>query len=58
MWVFEEEKVWVWPAVGMVVEPNPKTPFLLKYRLQKMADLITAKMTWAWPKNKGGIAPY
>jgi hypothetical protein len=41
----------------MVVEPNPNRPFLLKFRLLKVADLI-AEITWAWPKNKGDAAPY
>jgi hypothetical protein len=44
--------------MGMVVEPNPNRPFLLKFGLLKVVDLIAAKITWAWPKIKGGAAPY
>jgi hypothetical protein len=29
--VFEEEKIGVRPAMGMVVEQNPNRPFLLKF---------------------------
>jgi hypothetical protein len=42
----------------MVVEPNTKRPFILKYGLLTVAILIAAKITWAWPKNKGDAAPY
>jgi hypothetical protein len=42
----------------MVVEPNPKMPFLLKCGLLKVVVLIIAKITWAWPRNKGDAAPY
>jgi hypothetical protein len=58
MGVFEEEKVGVQPAKGMAAEPNPRRPFLLKYGLLKVAILIAAKITWAWPKNKGDATPY
>jgi hypothetical protein len=51
--VFEEEKVGVRPAMGMVVERNPNRPFLVKFRLLKVAILFAVKITWAWPKNKG-----
>jgi hypothetical protein len=44
--------------MGMAVDPNPNMPFLLKFRLLKVADLIAMKITWAWPKNKGDAAPY
>jgi hypothetical protein len=44
--------------MGMAVEPNPNRPFLLKFRLLKVADLISAKLTWALPKIKGDAAPY
>jgi hypothetical protein len=44
--------------MGMAVEPNPNRPFLLKFRLLKLADLIAAKITWAWPKIKGDATPY
>jgi hypothetical protein len=44
--------------MGMAVEPNPKRPFLLKFGLLIVADLIATKITWAWPKNKGDAAPY
>jgi hypothetical protein len=33
MGIYKEEKVGVRPAIGMVVEPNPKNPFLLIYDL-------------------------
>jgi hypothetical protein len=33
MGIFKEEKVGVQPAIGMVVEPNPKNPFLHIYVL-------------------------
>jgi hypothetical protein len=56
--VFEEEKVGVRPAMGMVVERNPNRPFLLKSGLLKGVVLFAAKITWAWPKNKGDAAPY
>jgi hypothetical protein len=42
----------------MVVEPNPKRPFILKYGLLKLDVLIAPKITWAWPQNKGDAAPY
>jgi hypothetical protein len=58
MGVFEEEKVGVRPALGMVVERNPNSPFLLKFGLLKVAILFAAKITWAWPKNKSDAAPY
>jgi hypothetical protein len=45
--VFEEERLGVQPAMGMAVEPNPNMPFLLKFGLLKVADLIAAKITWA-----------
>jgi hypothetical protein len=44
--------------MGMAVEPNPNRPFLLKFKLLKVIDLIAAKITWAWPKIKGDAAPY
>jgi hypothetical protein len=47
--VFEEEKVGVRPAMGMVVERNPNRPFLLKFGLLKVAVLFAVKITWAWP---------
>jgi hypothetical protein len=47
MGVFEEEKVGVWPAMGMAVELNPNMPFLPKFGLLKVSDLIAAKITWA-----------
>jgi hypothetical protein len=56
--VFEEEKVGMRPAMGMVVKRNPNRPFLLKFGLLKVAVLFAAKTTWAWPKNKGDTAPY
>jgi hypothetical protein len=56
--VFEEEKVEVRPAMGMVVERNPNRPFLLKFGLLKLAILFGAKNTWAWPKNKSDATPY
>jgi hypothetical protein len=56
--VFEEEKIGVRPAMGMVVEQNPNRPFLLKSGLLKVAFLFVAKITWAWPKNKGDASPY
>jgi hypothetical protein len=46
------------PAMGMAVKLNPNSPFLLKFRLLKVADLIAMKITWAWPKIKGDAAPY
>jgi hypothetical protein len=58
MGVFEEEKGWVRLAMGMAVEPNTNRPFLLKFGLLKVVDLIAAKITWAWPKIKGDAAPY
>jgi hypothetical protein len=58
MGVFEEEKVGVRPAMGMVVERNPNRPFLLKFGLLKVVVLFAAKITWAWPKNKSDAAPY
>jgi hypothetical protein len=48
----------VQPAMCMAVKPNPNRPFLLKFELLKVADLIPAKITWAWPKIKGDAAPY
>jgi hypothetical protein len=57
-WVFEEEKVGVRPAMGMVVERNPNRPLLLKFGLLKVVVLFAAKITWAWPKNKSDAAPY
>jgi hypothetical protein len=56
--VFEEEKLWVRPAMGMVIERNPNKPFLLKFGLLKVVVLFAVKITWAWPKNKSGAAPY
>jgi hypothetical protein len=56
--VFEEERLGVRPAMGMAVEPNPNRPFLLKFGLLKVANLIAAKITWAWPKIKGDATPY
>jgi hypothetical protein len=44
--------------MGWAVEPNPKMHFLLKFGLLNVAVLIAAKITWAWPKNKGDAAPY
>jgi hypothetical protein len=44
--------------MGVVVEQNPNMPFLLKFGLLKVAVLFAAKITWAWPKNKGDAAPY
>jgi hypothetical protein len=44
--------------MGMVVERNPNMTFLLKFRLLKVVVLFAAKITWAWPKNKGDVAPY
>jgi hypothetical protein len=44
--------------MGMAVEPIPNMSFLLKFGLLKVADLIATKITWAWPKNKGDVAPY
>jgi hypothetical protein len=44
--------------MGVVVERNPNMPFLLKFGLLKVAVLFAAKITWAWPKNKGDAAPY
>jgi hypothetical protein len=44
--------------MGMAVKPNPNMPFILKFGLLKVADLIAAKITWAWPKIKGDAAPY
>jgi hypothetical protein len=51
MGVFEEERLGVQPAMGLAVDPNANRPFLLKFGLLKVADLIAAKFTWAWPKN-------
>jgi hypothetical protein len=51
MGVFEEEKVGVQPAMGMVVEQNPNRPFLLKFGLLKVVVLFAMKITWTWPKN-------
>jgi hypothetical protein len=48
----------VQPTMGMAVEPNPNRPFLLKFGLQKVADLIATKITWAWTKIKGDATPY
>jgi hypothetical protein len=45
--VFEEEKVGVRPAMGMVVERNPNRPLLLKFGLLKMVVLFDVKITWA-----------
>jgi hypothetical protein len=58
MGVFEEKNVGVRPAMGMVVEWNPNRPFLLKFRLLKVAVLFAAKITWAWLKNKSDTTPY
>jgi hypothetical protein len=58
MGVFEDEKVGVRPAMGMVVERNPNRPFLLKFALLKVAVLFATKITWAWPKNKSDTTPY
>jgi hypothetical protein len=44
--------------MGMLVEQNSNRPFLLKSGLLKVAVLFAAKITWAWPKNKGDAAPY
>jgi hypothetical protein len=44
--------------MGMAVEPNLKRPFLLKFGHLKVANLIAAKITWAWSKIKGDTAPY
>jgi hypothetical protein len=44
--------------MDMVVEQNPNKPFLLKFGLLKVVVLFAAKITWAWPKNKGDTAPY
>jgi hypothetical protein len=44
--------------MGMVVELNPNKPFLLKFRLLKVAVLFSSKNTSAWPKNKGEATPY
>jgi hypothetical protein len=41
------------PAMGMAVDQNRNRPFLLKFGVLKVADLIDAKITWAWPKIKG-----
>jgi hypothetical protein len=51
MGVFEEEKVGMRPAMGMVVEWNPNMPFLLKFGLLKVVVLFAAKITWVWPKK-------
>jgi hypothetical protein len=45
MGVFEEEKVGVRPAMGLVVERNPNRPFHLKFGLLKVAVLFAAKIT-------------
>jgi hypothetical protein len=58
MGVFEEEKVGMRPAMGMAVEPNPNRPFLLKFGLLKVVNLIATKIAWAWHKTKGDAAPY
>jgi hypothetical protein len=44
--------------MGMAVEPNHNRPFLLKFELLKMPDLVATKITWACPKIKGGATPY
>jgi hypothetical protein len=44
--------------MGMVVKRNPNRPFLLKFGHLKVAVLFAAKITLAWPKNKGDAAPY
>jgi hypothetical protein len=44
--------------MGMVVEQKPNMPFLLKFGLLKVTVLFAAKITWAWPKNKGDTTPY
>jgi hypothetical protein len=44
--------------MGMAIEPNPNMPFLLKFGLLKVANLIAAKITWAMPKNKGDATSY
>jgi hypothetical protein len=56
--VFEEERLGLHLAMGMAVEPNPNRPFLIKFGLLKVADLIAAKIIWAWPKIKSDLAPY
>jgi hypothetical protein len=56
--LFEEERLGMRPAMGMAVESNPNWTFLLKLGLLKVANLIAAKITWAWPKIKGGASPY
>jgi hypothetical protein len=56
--VFEEEKVGVRPAMGMVVKRNPNMHFLLKFRLLKVTVLFAVKITWDWPRNKGDKTPY
>jgi hypothetical protein len=48
----------VQPAMGMAVIPNPNMPFLFKFGLLKVADLIAATITRAWVKMKGDAAPY
>jgi hypothetical protein len=55
---FGEQKVGVRPAMGMVVEWNLNMHFLLKFRLLNVVVLFAAKITWAWPRNKGDVAPY
>jgi lipocalin len=52
--VFEEIRLGVRPAMSMAIESNPNRHFLFL----KVADLITAKITWAWPKIKGDATPY
>jgi hypothetical protein len=44
--------------MGMAVKLNANMPFLLKFGLLKVAELIAAKITWAWPKIKGDASPY
>jgi hypothetical protein len=44
--------------MGIAIEQNSNRPFLLKFGLLKVVFLIAAKITWAWPKNKGDAAPY
>jgi hypothetical protein len=44
--------------MGIAVEPNPNRPFLPKFRLLKVDDLIAVKITCTWPKIKGEATPY
>jgi hypothetical protein len=37
--------------MGMVVEPDPNRPFLLKFGLLKVADLIAAKNYMSLAQN-------